>query len=218
MKRFAFLILALFAMGVFLSFNDKILPQQEVENKETITPIAAAGQIPSGWIAFSSEELGVEFGVPPRFKIEKNGSNSVLANPPAGQDPAGNTRFFYVSVIPAALKNDDTAQVYNYSSSFNKKLLSIKVGEVKSLSDNAGLMAWYNYERQPDEVFNGYAAKVFVNLKPWEFPAGTVEYRYIFEFAEKTVITGAYIDGGPTDAPLNLPVLSQIMKTFKVIE
>lgn len=174
-------------------------------------------KLPEGWKKHENKELGVNFATPADYEFEKNGDYSILATPPSNnQDKVGHARFFYVSVVPASLSNDDSGQIYNYSSSFYKKLLAIPVGEIKNLSDIEGQKDWYMYERAGDEIFNGKTAKVFVNQRPWEFPNGTWEYRYIFELPEKTVITGAYIEGGPSDAPFTLPVLQQIMDTLTI--
>jgi len=187
-----------------------------VTDSPAVTPSITIS-IPDGWQIYEDNVLQISFAHPKEYEIEKNGEYSILAKPPENKNyPAGNTRFFYVSVVPGKLLRDETAQVYNYSFSFHKKLLAIPVDETRNLSDNDGQKEWYSYERNPDTIFNGKTARVFINRRPWEFPNGTLEYRYVFEFSDKTVIAGAYIEGGQSDTFLTFSVLEKIMNTFSI--
>lgn len=207
------IILMLIGAVVFWQTNSKYNQNDSISPTVSVTEI----QIPEGWQKFENEELGISFYVPVDYTIEKNGDYSILATPPVDRNyPVGSARFFYVSVVPISLKEDETAQVYNYSSSFHKKLIDIPVGEKVNLSVNEGQKDWYIYERLSDENINGKTVKVIVNQRPWEFPNGTWEYRYIFELPQKTVIAGAYIDGETSDTEFTLPLLKKIINTMSI--
>jgi hypothetical protein len=218
MKRIIILIIIMLLAFLILKKSDLISSQNKYNKTNTVKNSSIKPQIPEGWKIYTNDKLGISFATPSEYGIEPNGEYSFLAKPPSSNSPVGDTRFFYVSVVPDTLKNDNTGQIYNYSSSFHQKLLAIPVGEIKSLSELEGQKDWYMYERAGDDVFNGKSAKVFTNQRPWEFPNGTWEYRYVFEVTGKTVIAGAYIDGGPSDAQFTLPVLQQIMSTLVINE
>lgn len=188
---------------------------QNLSKDTSTTPISSPVTVPKGWK--SHEIKGVMFGAPETFAVETNGEYSVLAIPKENnQYKVGNARFFYVTVIPNNMSNDELGNFYNYNATFHNKLLSIPVGEIRNLSDLDGQKDWYTYERAGDENINGETAKVFINQRPWEFPHGTWEYRYIFELPEQTVLAGAYIDGGLSDAEFTLPLLQEIIKTIEI--
>ena len=217
-KITAVLIVLLLGTAFFVTVT-RLGGQKETPTKHEPTGKPTQQRVPDGWKPYSDEKMGISFAVPPDYTIEQNGESSVLAAPPVNNtDPAGNTRFFYVSVIPVNLNASEGGEIYNYSASFYKKLLALKAGEIKNLSDNEGQKEWYMYERAANDFFNGQEAKVFINQRPWEFPNGTWEYRYVFEYPAKTVIAGAYIEGGPSDAPFTLPVLTQIMNTLQITQ
>ena len=203
--------------AILLSTNPRFNNQKDNQATPGPTQQRATPQIPEGWEPYLNENMGISFAVPQGYIIEQNGDLSILAMPPKDNgDAFGNTRFFYISIVPENLKNSGGGEIYNYSESFYDKLLAMKAGEVKNMSENEGQKDWYMYERQNDDVFNGRIAKVFLNQRPWEFPTGTWEYRYIFEVPQRTIIAGAYIEGGSSDAPLTLPVLKQIMDTLAI--
>ena len=210
-------LLAIIILGVLYSTKrtpvkngTDLVPVSDLGNKPVNDEIPAI-KIPDGWKKYEDTKLGISFAVPDDFSIDKSGDYSVLATSPT-TDP----RFFYVSVVPENLFDDNSGEIYNYQSTFIKKLLEIGEGEIKNLSENEGQKDWYNYERNGDEIVNGNTAKVFVNQRPWEFPGGTWEYRYIFELPNKIVLAGAYFEGGPSDATFTLPEFQTIMSTLTV--
>jgi hypothetical protein len=218
----AFLLLL---AGLYWKKNTFILPARKIGNTLVAIPSrtpspkkpAITATIAPGWRKYEDAKLGVDFSVPKEYTLDQNGEYSVMAIAPADKSyPAGYARFFYLSLVPEALKGDKTAQIYNYDQAFLDKLLAMRVGETKNLADSAQQKDWFTYERQEDLTFGNRKAKVFVNRKPWEFPPGTWEYRYIFQPAGKTVIAGGYIEGGPSGAPFTLPVITNIMKTLSI--
>lgn len=214
-KNIAIVIVIIIVVLLVLN-RSTFLNRVSVTDSPAITPSITIS-VPDGWQMYENNALQISFAHPKEYEIEKNGEYSILVKPPENKNyPASNTRFFYVSVVPSELLRDETAQVYNYSSSFHKKLLEIPVGEIRNLSDNEGQKEWYNYERDTDTIFNGKTVRVLINRRPWEFPNGTLEYRYVFELSDKTVIAGAYVEGGQSDTFLTLPVLEKIMNTFSI--
>lgn len=171
---------------------------------------------PDGWKRYADQQLGFSFYTPEEFIVEANGQYSVMAKHPTSQSKTGDVEFFYVSVVPQSLFGSETGEVYNYQKSFYEKLMGIGVGEIKNLSAIDGQKDWFMYERMGDETINGRVAKAYVNQRPWEFPAGMWEYRYIFNLKDKIILAGGYIVGGPSDTPLSLPVFQKILGTLVI--
>jgi hypothetical protein len=174
--------------------------------------------VPDGWKQYKNEELGFSFAVPENFTVEKNGGYSVMAKHPDAQTKVGDIEFFYVSVVPQSLYENETGEVYNYQKTFHERLLGIPIGEIRHVGELEGQKDWYMYERMGNETINGGVAKVFLNQKPWEFPAGMWEYRYIFDLKNKIVLAGGYIVGGPSDTPLSLPVFQKIIGSLVLFD
>ena len=104
----------------------------------------------------------------------------------------GSASFFYFSVVPQDIETEP-GTVYNYDKVQYEKLKQLGLNESVDLSEGQ-MPEWFTYTRDGNDVFNGNEVVVYHNSKPWEFPEGTKEYRYLFDVNGKIVIAGAYIN------------------------
>ncbi|OGG64684.1 hypothetical protein A3C18_00130 [Candidatus Kaiserbacteria bacterium RIFCSPHIGHO2_02_FULL_54_11b] len=196
----AIVVVAL-VLGLYVAF----IPREEA---------AVNAVAPKDWKEYSNDSLGVRFFSPTRLTVAQNGSYSVTISDASAQT----AEFYYVSVVPSTLLDTNEAEVYNYQKAFHQKLLGLAVGEKANLADVANLAEWYTYVRQPDTVVNGRTARVFLNQNPWEFPAGTREYRYVFELRNKTVLVGGYFTDTQVPTRLNLAEFEQIVSSMVITD
>ena len=160
----------------------------------TNTPIPTMPSIvPSDWLEYSSTEAQYSIFFPSHI-------NSNCYNPYScqfsGLTSLGNgpASLVYVSVIPSNVRLAD-GSIYNYDASESAILSTIKTGETKTTRpspESKELETFYRYKRLPDTRINNHTAKVFENSRPWEFPSGTKELRYIITNDTGMYMIGAY--------------------------
>lgn len=221
-KFYIFLAFAILTLGIIAAKSFKNSSTLELETTIDVTgapdlsPTTSQDISTGDWQTYSKTNLGVIFKVPKDFKIEESGNYSVLASPSKNDDKVGMPRFFYVSVVPESYNESDVEVIYNYNTDDFSTLIQTKVSEKVSLTYNKELQEWFTYERLEDKIVDGNTAKVFINKKPWEFPSGTEEIRYIFELPEKKIITGGYVDGPVTNGLLPRTTFEEIIKTLEI--
>lgn len=211
-----FILSIALAVSILGFISQAVRISNNSNQQSSVTPTPTPIQIPDGWKEYKDAALGVSFWTPQNFTTDQNGQYSVMAKDPKSQAKVGDVQFFYVSVVPNSLKSSQTAEVYNYSSTFHQKLLNIQPGQTGNLSVIESQKDWYEYQRLPDEIIDGKTAKVYLNKRPWEFPRGTWEYRYIFDSKDKIILVGAYIVGESNNSPLNLETVKKIISTLTV--
>lgn len=140
--------------------------------------------------------LGYLFATPDGFIMEKSGQFSRLFVPRSDISGAGPTNFIYFSVVPKGNENSE-GEIYNYNSKDLQLLNKLEIGKTTVLgnADKTGQEQYFTYERIDDKMIGGYGAKGYKNEKPWEFPAGTTEYRYVVPFLQATYLVGGYVGG-----------------------
>lgn len=168
--------------------------------------------------AIDDVDLGFTIKLPPDFSVEQNGQFSRLITKKTSESPVGTSSFIYISVVPLVQETEE-GEVYNYSKNDYEKLLKTQVGDqvVLGNSPDANLNSYFTYTREEGAMVGGYGANVYINTKPWEFPAGTVEYRYIIPFSAASYIIGGYISpenntGGVTKAEFDQIITSLQLK------
>lgn len=150
------------------------------------------------------------------FKNEGDYSRRIAKDiPPQGQ---GNPTFIYISIVP---KDQEKAEgtIYNYNQTDFNKLIRSQPSSTIVLGDsiNKDLNSYFTYTHEEGTMISGFGAKTFVNKKPWEFPSGTTEYRYIVEMANVHYIVGAYLNTDATSpGHITRAEFDQILTTLKL--
>lgn len=197
-----------------------------IEAVPTVPSSAATGGAPihAGWMTHTSQQCEYEIRHPAEMQVQSQTpySDLLLFNLPNPDEGARN--FIYVSVIAPEIKrmaeqgvyNHD---VYNYDPVAIETLLSMQVGESKSVHVSLDLASGFTYHRQPDTMISGYAAQAYENLRPWEFPEGTKEVRYYLSLDRCTYLIGGYMDiAGLTQAGvITEELFEQIVATIQLI-
>lgn len=182
-------VLLLTVAGIFMYYREKPIPSG-VSPQVSPTPFMP----PSDWQTIENENYMISF--PDSFEAQDNGENSLLLVPSEQGPGVGPANFIYVSFVPSDLRNNNDGLVYNYNPDQIKKLEELEIGESVSVADaGIGQDEWYTYTRVDDTTIDGTAVKVYENNKPWEFPAGTTETRYILNKNGEIYLMGYYTGG-----------------------
>lgn len=216
MKRFlfAFLIVVVAALAVvggqrFLSHRDGGSTNQSVlpsESPTTQRPIASPS-LENG--------VGYTLRLPADIESESMGSYSRLYKKQTTATSPEVTNFAYVSVIPIS-QAAASGEIYNYTKADVDALRRLPLSESVVLgAKNLPTAQYFTYTHVSDTMIGGYGAKVFLNASPWEFPAGTQEYRYLLEFGNVTYLLGGYV-GTAEAATFTKADLDQLFSTFSV--
>jgi hypothetical protein len=78
---------------------------------------------------------------------------------------------------------------------------------------------WFSYQRLPDTEIDGYAAKTYENVQPWEFPRGTKEIWYYLSVDGCTYHFGGYLETTQSNQPgaITETLFNQIVATIRVM-
>lgn len=146
---------------------------------------------------YADSVLGFSIALPEGMRVEKSGDNSILVLPVAQEPGPGPANFVYVSVVSAENPGEE-GSVYNYNpEAFDKMMRVDGLGESVSLAavNQPEFDEWFSYTLIEEVEVAGVMAKVFDNYKPWEFPGGTTETRYLFERDGTRYVLGYYTGG-----------------------
>jgi hypothetical protein len=186
----------------------------------TAPPPTAASEAfaPAGWVTYTSQRCGYALSLPADMGLwdEEPYSRTFgfkLADP--GQ---GARNFVYISVIDQDIQSMGVESIYNYDPAEANLLLGLQVGESKAVRDLEGIASSFTYQRLSDTTIGGYAARSYENLKPWEFPEGTVEMRYYLSLDGCTYQIGGYLDTTQSNQPgaITEDLFNQILATIRV--
>lgn len=215
MHKLILLIILIGAIfGVFLAAKK---PVSDVNN-ETANPSSASvlSPLPNSK-TYVNTKYGYEIKIPEGFKTEENQPESLMILPSREPEGMGPANFIYVSIIPQDKKSSE-GEIYNYSAGHYTKLNSIqKLGDKISLSEASipELTQWFEYTLTAYETISGIQFKRFDNNKPWEFPAGTTESRYLGEKDNKIYVLGHYTGGENVSARIDPRVAEAVIKSFQ---
>jgi hypothetical protein len=191
------------------------------------TPLSTATSealMPAGWATHTSQRCEYAISYPPEIQATDQNPYSrtfgfKLTNPDEGA-----RNFIYVSVIAPEIQsmvregvyNND---VYNYDPVETEILLNMQVGESKSVRELPNVEKGFIYERKPDAQISDHTAKLYENVRPWEFPNGTKEIRYYLSLNDCTYLIGGYLDTTQSNQPgaITEELFNQIIATIQLI-
>lgn len=188
-------IVCLIIAGLLYSTSKEPRESLKSMTSSSVVPLATVDPFvkPVEWETYQDSSFGYTISFPPGFEVQQNGEGSIQIlkeQPPMGVGP---TNFIYISVVTPDKLNAEGV-VYNYNISDYQKLEELSVSEMVSFSSDGQLAEYFTYRRYPDKkITEEILAKQFVNEKPWEFPEGTKETRFIFVRDNRIFLVGAYI-------------------------
>ena len=186
--------------------------------------IPPAPTLPSGWERHSASanqgQCAYTIDHPSNMDGASQGTYSWSLSH-SSEEPSGPVpNFVYISVIPDGFQNEPGA-IYNYDPAATETLLSMQVGESRSLYDDpnlANMAPWFTYTRLPDRTLSNQTAQTYENTQPWEFPLGTKEIRYYLKANGCTYLVGGYMAtvGSGQPGAIDEELFDQILATFRL--
>lgn len=166
---------------------------------------------------YENANLGFSILLPYEFDVEENGDSSILLVPKVQEPGPGPANFVYISVATPD-KFVEAGGAYNYSAKLFESTDSLSIGDSISLADGSQpeFDEWFTYTFSEEVAIDGNQAKVFVKLRPWEFPSGTTETRYIFENNGNRYTLGYYTGGDGVTSFVDPRVARAIIESFKI--
>ncbi|MBN1169012.1 hypothetical protein JXA63_03930 [Candidatus Woesebacteria bacterium] len=222
MKKAGVFIVILIILGgvtVFILYKNGYIFKQR-SSTPTATAEISNEEIPDDWRTYESE-LGYRIKMPTNMLVNTDvGEASVHLVPNVESGEFGTKNYVYISVVNRE-KIKDSNRVYNYNYEQFKNLMNINAGSTQSIISKVnnvpGYSEWFIYERLPNTLINGREARVFLNTKPWEFPLGVNELRFVITTDENLYIIGAYYNGDVSYATLTKKDVEKIISTFKIL-
>lgn len=176
--------------------------------------------VPPGWERYVNQgQCSYVIDHPSTMDITGQGTYSwtLHVSSPEPSGPAPN--FVYISVIPDDFQGGEDVSIYNYNPAEAQTLLSMQVGESRSLRDfDPTLAPWFTYTRLPDRTLNIQPAQTYENTQPWEFPLGTKEIRYYLKANGCTYLVGGYMAsvGSGQSGAIDEALFDEIIATFRL--
>lgn len=193
-----------------------------IQKQQSQSPTATARPSPSPKTALNSafyeqKDLGFSVELPEGFKAQNNGKYSRLIIKSSKEGTAGSAGFVYISVIPKGA-GGEAGEIYNYSQIDVQTLRALQIGEQAVLGVNASSdqAKYFTFKRIEGAMLGGYGAKGFLNTNPWEFPPGTLEYRYLVEFEEALFLIGYYVQENTSADSLTKSDADRILSALKI--
>ncbi len=169
---------------------------------------------------YTDPEFSYSIKLPAGYKVESEGKYSKIFLPESVTEGVVPVNFIYVSVVTPDMK-ESVGEIYNYNPDHFKKLIALKnVGESVNLVDSVpDLAEWYTYKLVGEENIDNSKVKNFQNNKPWEFPGGATENKFIYVTASNIYILGYYTGGDSVaqKSRLDPSLTSSVIKSFKVL-
>jgi hypothetical protein len=208
-------ITGLLILGLFLGGVIGCAPQA---TPPTVLPTPT---VPPGWETYSEDpdgKCGFALDHPSDMKADSQGTHSWILNRTTA-DPGGPVpNFIYISVIPDDFHSTEPGAIYNYDPGETQTLMSMQVGESRSLRDDPNLAPSFTYTRLPDATLADQAAQAYENTQPWEFPPSTKEIRYYVRAQGCTFLVGGYLSTVGTGQPgaIGEDLFGQIVSSFRL--
>ena len=188
----------------------------------TSTPPAAlpTPTLPTGWETYANhEQCSYAINHPSNMEGASQGAYSwslhYSLEEPTGPVP----NFVYISTVPDSFTSDEPGAIYNYDPGETQTLLSMQVGESRSLRDfDPNLAPWFSYTRLPDATLGNQIAQAYENEQPWEFPPSTKEIRYYLKANGCTYLIGGYLAtvGSGQPGAIGQELFDQIIASFRL--
>ncbi|MFZ3301524.1 MAG: hypothetical protein WA152_02310 [Microgenomates group bacterium] len=215
MKKIVVIFIAL-SLILFVAYgytNKNKLGNEKVNEPASVTSNNLIKKV------YSNTDLGFSINMPEDYKVVKEGDYSVRIMPDTEVLGMGPTNFVYISVVKPEMKNS-LGEIYNYNAEQFKDLIALEnVGDSVDLSKNSpvGMGEWFTYTVVAVEDIDNGKVKNFQNLKPWEFPSGTTENRFIYGTEKNIYILGYYTggEGIQEDSRIDPRIAYSMIKSFK---
>jgi hypothetical protein len=175
-----------------------------------------------GWETHSAstdqEGCGYALDHPSDMDAASQGTYSWILSRTATEPSGPVPNFIYISVIPDGFQSSESGVIYNYVPDETQTLLSMQVGESRSLRENLNIDSGFTFTRLPDTALGGQAAQTYENDQPWEFPPGTKEIRYYVKGNGCTYMVGGYMAtvGSGQPGSIDEDLFDQIIATFRL--
>lgn len=200
--------LVLIVLFVILFFLVKPATEQDAVLTPSQTPLTLEPN-------YTDPTYGYKIYIPEGFIADDQSKQSTLFYPQNQPQGAGPTNFIYISVVPPDMRNS-VGEIYNYNPSDFAKLIALeKVGDKTSLAGSPDMAEWFTYSVVEEFDFGSGRIKNFENTKPWEFPLGTTENRFIYATENNIYILG-YYSGGTSGATIDPREAYKSILSFKV--
>ena len=214
-------ILSLFLGGVAACAQVGTPPVIPATPTLVSTPSPAApteATLPSGWETYTSQgQCGYAISHPADMQGASQGTYSWTLDATSSEPSGPVPNFVYVSVIPDGFQGQP-GDIYNHDPAEANILLTMQVGESKSLHPDLNTASSFTYTRLPDTTLSDQSAQAYENSQPWEFPVGTKEIRYYLQGNGCTYLVGGYVDtlGSGQPGAINAELFDQIISTFRL--
>lgn len=190
-----------------------------LKNKPAVAPSPTTTASPTNALEpnYTDPDFGYRIHIPDEMTVEKQSKYSTLFYPQAEPQGQGPTNFMYISVVTPEMR-ENNGEIYNYSPDHFQKLIALdEIGDSVNLaeSDVVELGEWFTYKVVDEVDIDNGRVKIFENNKPWEFPSGTTEKRFIYGTESNIYILG-YYTGGDTGATLDPREAYNSILSFKV--
>lgn len=172
-----------------------------------------------GWERFvNGGQCGYVIDFPSNMEDTSQDTYSWILSPTAAEPSGPVPNFVYISVIPDNFQSGGNEIIYNYDPVETQTLLSLQVGESRSLRDDPHLASWFKYTRLPDTALGNQNAQVYENDQPWEFPPGTKEIRYYVQANGCIYLVGGYMAtvGSGQPGAMDQELFDQIIAAFRL--
>ena len=183
--------------GITASFDQRAMPAE-----------TSQAPAPAGWMTYTSanSQCGYVISYPPELQVTEETPYSQTFGFQLTDSDAGARNFLYVSVVTPEVQNIIKEgryehDVYNYDPAATEILRNMQIGESKLAHQSPSMEIGFTFERKPDTQINGYTARSYENLNPWEFPSGTKEIRYLLPLDRCTYLIGGYMDSTGSNQP-----------------
>jgi hypothetical protein len=195
-------------------------PAEQPAEPTTVPPtVTPAPLLPSGWETYTNQaQCSYAVSHPSDLDGASQDAHSWLLTPASTSTEGPAPNFVYLSVIPDDFQAGGDQIIYNYDPVATQSLLSLQVGESKSIHQSTDFAPWFTYTRLPDTLLSNQPAQVYENTQPWEFPPGIKEIRYLLKANGCTYLIGGYLTTTDADQPgaIDQELFDQILATFRL--
>lgn len=219
MTKKAQVIAGLIILSMFLGGVAGCAPPASPPAVPSASPPAPTLTVLPGWETYSNQgQCGYAIDYPSDMEGTNQDTYSWLLSHPAKESDAPFPNFIYISVIPDDFPTGGDEIIYNYDPAATQTLLSLEVGESRSVHGEPTLAPWFTYTRLPDTALDDQAAQTYENTQPWEFPLGTKEIRYYLQGNGCTYLIGGYLAtvGSGQPGGIDEELFDQIIASFRL--
>lgn len=208
-----FFVMVLVVLGFYYSESRYRNPDSPILSSQQNVSDA---YIPDNWQTYKNEQFNYSLSHPKEFQVTQSSANGIMIAKSSKVPDNGPVNFVYVSVIPSNYPEGESGKIYNYRAPIIQQLEQMSIGESKIVTDNKTQAEWYAYFREQDTKISGFTAKKFINTKPWEFPSGVREIRYILTQGDNLYLIGGYLDAKGSPYFISEDQFNKIIGTVKL--